>query len=201
MKKRSQVKEIFSKVSNKKTLLIAVPIIAVMGGATIYAMADKTPEPQFSAQSVSNVPTETDTSTPVSQTTTQPASPATTEPTPEPAPTPPANPYQEGFNLWHVYNRRIAVGKSVPTDLPPADSQACVYLSKRSGYTMSKTPTQYSIACHPPGAQNSTLGFVESVNADGSIVVSYTYYSAGFNKYVEVTVPKNELNRYSYFIQ
>lgn len=83
--------------------------------------------------------------------------------------TPPSitNPFQEGFSIWYVFNRRAEVGKSMPTKWT-VEQAFCTHLDQ-PGYVASRQPTQHAIGC---SGQNTHMSFVEQVNEDGSIWVS-----------------------------
>jgi surface antigen len=101
------------------------------------------------------------------------------------------NPYTEGFNNWHVYNRRAEVGKTISRNWQ--NEQTIAGVARNEGYIVDTTPEIYAVSVK----QGSfvAVGFVESQNADGGLVISYTNYS-GWNKLVNVTVPSSELGGY-----
>lgn len=154
---------------SKKLLLVALPVaVLAVGGVAFAALPDK-PEPKTAV-----VKSEPETkSTPTEQETAQETSPAA-ETAPVAAPQSPAeptqvpNPYPEGFEIWHAFNRRAEVGLTTPTG-PTSD----VTYWQGVHAQMSKTPTQYAIAFRG-GTQSVVVGVVETINSDGSLVLSCT---------------------------
>jgi N-acetylmuramoyl-L-alanine amidase len=83
------------------------------------------------------------------------------------------NGYDYGWCTWHAANRRIAAGKPLPTNLGNANT----WYGRAAGLGMSvgTQPRVGAVIWHRPGYQSGFLGhvgYVESVKADGSIVVS-----------------------------
>lgn len=104
---------------------------------------------------------------------------ADTEPTVSPSPTPtptpsptsstPTNPYSQETMGYYVFNKRIAAGKVAGSwGLP----NSWVSSAKNAGLAVDRVPQKYDA-----GVAGGTVWFVESVNDDGSIVV--TSYNTG----------------------
>lgn len=120
----------------------------------------------------------------------------------EEIPDPPANPYPEGSNIWHTFTRRAAVGLATPEG-PKSDPTYCQITLGGSAsqhyqaQTASLTPSQHAIVC-ARGASKAVIGFVESVNQDGSLTVSCTNCSGGWNVLAEKNIPAADVQKYTY---
>jgi hypothetical protein len=108
----------------------------------------------------------------------------------DPAPEPPTNPYPEGFNVWHSYNRRTAVGLSMP-DGPKSDQ---TYWSAVRNDLVT-TPSVHAVVF---ATTHALSGFVESINADGSFMFSCTNCGSGWNTYVEKQVASDQAYLYRF---
>lgn len=109
---------------------------------------------------------------------------STDEATPAPTPAPSAavshdaqpapsgsahtNGYPYGFDTYYVASRR---------DIPPGWGHPSMWPhnAERDGYQVGTTPKQGAIACTVKGAY-STVAYVESVNADGTVELSAMNY-------------------------
>lgn len=154
----------------KQVILPMALAIVVIGGGSAYALHADASKPALGQAVASVASTDTQpTDTSISTTTTSTAEPVST-PTPTPTsttpPTPPANPYQNGFDAWYVFNRRSDVGKTMP-DVQAVNVNYCSQLAAQS-ITVSSSPSQYAIAC----SGTHHVSFVEQVNSDGSIWIS-----------------------------
>jgi len=79
------------------------------------------------------------------------------------------NGYDYGYCTWWVANRRAAVGKPLPSNLGNASSWP--YIGRYAGIAEGHVPQQYAAAVTSTAGEGHVV-FVESVNADGSIVIS-----------------------------
>jgi surface antigen len=80
-----------------------------------------------------------------------------------------SNGYDYGYCTWWVAQRRAAVGNPLPSNLGNASSWP--YISRMAGLSTGNTPRQYAAAVTSTRGEGHVV-FVESVNADGSIVIS-----------------------------
>ena len=79
------------------------------------------------------------------------------------------NGYDYGYCTWWVANRRVQVGKPLPSNLGNASSWP--FLARLAGLAEGHTPALYAAAVTSTRGEGHVV-FVESVNADGSIVIS-----------------------------
>lgn len=88
----------------------------------------------------------------------------------------PANGYDFGWCTWHAANRRMQVGSPVPTNLGNAVTWGS--RARAAGMTVSDVPIAGAVIWHDQSVTGYVAGglghvaYVESVNADGSIIVS-----------------------------
>lgn len=88
----------------------------------------------------------------------------------------PANGYDYGWCTWHAANRRQQSGNPVPTNLGNAVTWSS--RARAAGMTVSDTPVAGAVIWHDQSQSGYVAGglghvaYVESVNADGSIIVS-----------------------------
>lgn len=88
----------------------------------------------------------------------------------------PANGYDFGWCTWHAANRRMQAGSPVPTNLGNAVTWAS--RARAAGMTVSDTPIAGAVIWHDQSVSGYVAGglghvaYVESVNPDGSIIVS-----------------------------
>jgi surface antigen len=92
-----------------------------------------------------------------------------------------------------VFNRRTAVGKPVGTTW--VNPQQWGYYAQRDGYTVNKNPEKWAISVRSSG---NILGFVESVNDDGSLIVTAMNYMSGWHKVDTFQIPTSEFAAYSF---
>lgn len=152
-----------------KKLTVGLILLAAIGTTTaVAALNNPTPLPQKTVTVHSETPKIADTATknPVvaPATTTTPKAQVEVPPTePTAAPT---NPHTYGYDIWYAYNRRVEVGKTMPT-YDVADQLYCITLLHDASQTTVNTPAQYAFGC-----STTHMVFVEKVNDDGSIWVS-----------------------------
>lgn len=88
----------------------------------------------------------------------------------------PANGYDFGWCTWHAANRRREIGNPVPTNLGNAVTWSA--RARAAGMTVSDVPIAGAVIWHDQSKSGYVAGglghvaYVESVNADGSIIVS-----------------------------
>lgn len=81
-----------------------------------------------------------------------------------------ANGYDYGYCTWYAANRRAQIGRPIPSNLGNASTWKV--LSQRAGLGVGNTPQAGAVIWTPPRDYYGHVGFVESVNADGSVNVS-----------------------------
>ncbi|MCL2280940.1 LysM peptidoglycan-binding domain-containing protein [Candidatus Saccharibacteria bacterium] len=91
------------------------------------------------------------------------------------------NRYAYGYCTWYTYNRRMQIGRPIPSNLGNAntwDDRA-----RAAGYLVNRTPAVGAVIQSDSGALGH-VGVVEIVNPDGSIVISEMNNRAygGWNK-------------------
>ena len=108
------------------------------------------------------------------------------------------NGYSYGYCTWHAANRRIALGLPMPRNLGNAVTWAA--LGARSGMSVSGTPQAGAILWHKNtyiAGGLGHVGFVEGVNADGSISVSDMNYPI-WGVVTYRTISPSEIGSYLY---
>lgn len=161
------------KVNKKVATLVASGVI-ITSAATASALMITKPFDQTQKSSIETTQQVSESSsTPVTtletEETTQPVTP-TSSPTPTPEPSQgPVNTYAEDSMGYYVFNKRVAAGKVVG-NWGFANSWA--HFAKEAGLVVDRSPQKNDAAIAGQG-----IWFVESVNEDGSFVVSS--YNAG----------------------
>jgi len=79
------------------------------------------------------------------------------------------NRYAYGYCTWYAYNRRVQLGRPIPSNLGNANSWAS--RARAAGYLVNRTPAPGAIFQTASGYAGH-VGIVERVNPDGSIFVS-----------------------------
>ncbi len=111
----------------------------------------------------------------------------------------PGNGYNYGFCTWHVANRRAAVGNPLPMNLGNASSWYRNAIA--NGMSVGDTPRTWAVLWHVNTRIAGGLGhvgFVERVNADGSILVSDMNYTAGWGHISERVIQPSEFGDYRF---
>lgn len=86
------------------------------------------------------------------------------------------NKYAYGYCTWYAFNRRVQLGKPLPSNLGNAntwDDRAAA-----AGYIVNRTPSVGAVFQTDVGYAGH-VGVVESINPDGSITVSEMNYHGG----------------------
>lgn len=81
-----------------------------------------------------------------------------------------SNGYDYGYCTWYAANRRAQIGRPIPSNLGNASTWKV--LAQRAGFSVGNEPAAGAIIWTPPRDYYGHVGFVESVNADGSVNVS-----------------------------
>ena len=106
------------------------------------------------------------------------------------------NGYDYGYCTWYAYNRRAALGMPIGGMWGNASSWAT--LARASGFLVNNTPSVGAVmqTAYAAGGYGH-VAVVESVNADGSILVSEMNY-AGWNRKSTRTLSSGEAASYNY---
>lgn len=104
------------------------------------------------------------------------------------------NGYDYGYCTWWVATRRAQVGKPLPSNLGNASSWG--YLARLAGLSTGHTPALYAAAVTSMRGEGHVV-FVESVNADGSIVISEMNH-VGWAVRDTQTIPADTAAGYTY---
>ena len=81
-----------------------------------------------------------------------------------------SNGYDYGYCTWYAASRRAAAGRPIPANLGNASSWKV--LAGRAGFAVGNEPQAGAVIWTPPRDYYGHVGYVESVNADGSVNVS-----------------------------
>jgi surface antigen len=81
-----------------------------------------------------------------------------------------SNGYDYGYCTWWAANRRAQVGRPIPSNLGNASTWKV--LAQRAGFGVGNAPAAGAVIWTPPRDYYGHVGFVEAVNADGSVTVS-----------------------------
>lgn len=106
-----------------------------------------------------------------------------------------ANGYDYGWCTWHAANRRIQIGRPVPSNMGNAISWYSV--AQRSGLAVGTTPAAGAVLWHARLGGWGHVAFVEKINEDGSIEVSDMNYPI-WGRVTYRTVPPSEFGNYRF---
>ncbi len=106
-----------------------------------------------------------------------------------------ANGYDYGYCTWHAANRRAQAGHPLPTNLGHAIS----WYSRAQGAGMGvgATPRAGAVLWHANMGGLGHVAYVESVNEDGSILVSDMNYPT-WGRVTYRTVPPSDFGKYRF---
>lgn len=105
------------------------------------------------------------------------------------------NGYDYGWCTWHAANRRIQIGRPIPTNLGNAISW--YYLAQRSGMAVGTQPQAGAVLWHSNIGGLGHVAFVEKMNSDGSMLVSDMNYPS-WGRVTYRTVPPSEFGKYRF---
>lgn len=106
------------------------------------------------------------------------------------------NRYAYGYCTYYAYAKRVAAGLPVGSNWGNATSWAS--RARASGFSVDKTPRAGDIFQTSGGWSGyGHVGYVESVNSDGSITVSEMNY-VGWNRVSGRTIPASSLGQFNY---
>ncbi len=107
----------------------------------------------------------------------------------------PGNGYDYGWCTWHAANRRREIGRPLPTNL--GNAITWYSLAQRGGVPTGTVPQAGAALWHANIGGLGHVAFVESVNPDGSFLVSdMNYPTWGVVTYR--TVPASDLSNYRF---
>lgn len=106
------------------------------------------------------------------------------------------NRYAYGYCTYYAYNKRAAAGRVIGSNWGNATTWA--RLAAASGFAVDKNPRAGDVFQTSGGwGGYGHVGYVESVNADGSITVSEMNY-AGWNRISSRTIPASSVGQFNY---
>lgn len=105
------------------------------------------------------------------------------------------NGYDAGNCTWWAAYRRAQVGKPIPSNLGNASTWKV--LGQAAGMGVGTTPRQWAIIWFQPRDYYGHVGFVESVNGDGSVNISEMNVY-GWNVVSHRTIPASQASSYYY---
>lgn len=103
------------------------------------------------------------------------------------------NTYSYGYCTWHASNRRAAIGRPIPNRMGNAIAWARAAAS--IGYAVDGNPRAGDVLWHKNIGGAGHVAFVESVNDDGSLLVSDMNYPR-WGKVTYRTVPTSDFGKY-----
>jgi peptidoglycan endopeptidase LytE len=104
------------------------------------------------------------------------------------------NTYAYGYCTWHAANRRAAIGRPIPNRMGNAISWASA--ARGAGYSVDGDPQSGDVLYHKYQGGAGHVAFVESINEDGSILVSDMNYNGGWGRVSYRTVSQSEFSKY-----
>jgi surface antigen len=105
------------------------------------------------------------------------------------------NGYDYGNCTWWAAARRSQIGRPIPSNLGNASTWKV--LAQQAGMGVGSTPAAGAIIWFPPHDYYGHVGFVESVNGDGSANISEMNVY-GWNVVDHRTIPANQVQSYAY---
>ncbi|MEO5627478.1 MAG: CHAP domain-containing protein [Candidatus Saccharimonadales bacterium] len=106
-----------------------------------------------------------------------------------------SNGYDYGYCTWYAANRRAQSGRPIPSNLGNASTWKV--LAQRAGFGVGNQPAAGAVIWTPPRDYYGHVGFVESVNGDGSVNVTEMNV-VGWGRVSSKTLSADEAARYSY---
>lgn len=105
------------------------------------------------------------------------------------------NGYDYGYCTWWAAHRRNQIGRPIPSNLGNASTWKV--LAQRAGMPVGNTPQAGAVIWTPPRDYYGHVGFVESVNGDGSANIT-EMNTRGWGVVSSKTIPASEVGNYSY---
>ena len=106
-----------------------------------------------------------------------------------------SNGYDYGYCTWYAANKRAAAGRPIPSNLGNASTWKV--LAQRAGFAVGNAPQAGAVIWTPPRDYYGHVGYVESVNADGSVNIS-EMNTAGWGVTSYKTISAEAAAGYSY---
>lgn len=106
-----------------------------------------------------------------------------------------SNGYDYGWCTWHSANRRIEIGRPIPSNLGNAISW--YNLARSAGLPTGTEPRDGAVLWHNNIGGLGHVAFVEKVNEDGSMLVSDMNYPI-WGRVTYRTVPASEMSNYRF---
>lgn len=106
-----------------------------------------------------------------------------------------SNGYDYGYCTWYAANKRAQIGRPIPSNLGNASTWKV--LAQRAGLAVGNTPQAGAVIWTPPRDYYGHVGFVESVNPDGSVEIS-EMNTAGWGRVSRKTLSAADAARYGY---
>lgn len=105
------------------------------------------------------------------------------------------NGYDFGWCTWHAANRRIQIGKPLPTNLGNASSW--LSLAQRAGLSTGNVPKAGAVLYHKNIGGLGHVAYVEKVNEDGTALVSDMNYPT-WGSVTYRTITPSEYGNYAF---
>jgi surface antigen len=106
-----------------------------------------------------------------------------------------SNGYDYGYCTWWAATRRAQIGRPIPANLGNASTWKV--LAQRAGFAVGNKPAAGAVIWTPPRDYYGHVGFVESVNADGSANISEMNV-VGWSRVDYKTLSASEAASFSY---
>lgn len=106
-----------------------------------------------------------------------------------------SNGYDYGYCTWWAATRRAQTGRPVPSNLGNASTWKV--LAQRAGFGVGNVPAAGAVIWTPPRDYYGHVGYVESVNADGSVNISEMNV-IGWGRVDNKTLSAEQAAAYSY---
>ncbi len=103
--------------------------------------------------------------------------------------------YDYGYCTWYASVRRAQIGRPVPSNLGNASTWKI--LAQRAGHGIGNTPQAGAIIWTPPRDYYGHVGFVESVDADGTVHIS-EMNTVGWGRVSTKTLTPEQAASYGY---
>lgn len=109
-----------------------------------------------------------------------------------------SNGYDYGYCTWYAANRRAQAGRPIPSNLGNASTWKV--LAQRAGFSVGSVPQAGAVIWTPPRDYYGHVGYVDSVDADGTVHVSEMNV-AGWGVVSYKTLSPDAAAGYSYIYQ
>jgi surface antigen/LysM repeat protein len=106
-----------------------------------------------------------------------------------------ANGYDYGYCTWYAASKRAAIGRPVPSNL--GNASTWLSLARAAGLATGSTPQAGAVIWTPPRDYYGHVGFVDSVDPDGTTHVSEMNV-AGWNRVSTKTLTAAQAANYGY---